>query len=152
MKSPTRPSPARENLQFQLGLKTQEVLMELNALLRALGVPTVQAQAAIAEWEGNILLEEDPGTKLPLHYLPVSLIPKFIDQILDQLTAGYRAEAIQMRDGSRIMENVVRLVTILKPANKPEAGRFDPSRLLRDVIALQPSQELTPAHNPQGAL
>ena len=34
MKSPTRPSPARENLQFQLDLKTQEVLMELNALLR----------------------------------------------------------------------------------------------------------------------
>ncbi len=50
------------------------------------------------------------------------------------------------------MENVVRLVTILKPANKPEAGGFDPSHLLRDVIALKPSQGLTPAHNPQGAL
>jgi len=126
--------------------------MELNALLHSLGAPTVQAQAAIAEWEGNLLIEADPDTKLPLHYLPVSLIPKFIDRILDQLTTGNRAQAIELRDGSRIMEAVVRLVTTLKLANKPEAGGFDPSHALRNVIALKPSQGITSTHATMEAL
>lgn len=152
MKSLTHPSPARKNLQFQLNMETQEVLMELNSLLRSLGAPAVQAQAAIAGWEGNILIEEGPDTKLPLHYLPVSLIPKFIDRILDQLTAGNRAKAIQMRDGSRTMEAVVRLATTLKLSNKPEEGGIDPSHVLHDIFALKPSQGITSAKATQGTL
>lgn len=152
MNNPTPPSPLHKDLQFQLDLETQEVLMELNALLRSLGLPPVQGQAAIVEWEGNILIKEDPDTKLPLHYLPVSLIPTFIDQILDQLSAESRVKAIQFRDGCHAMAAVVRLAAMLKLSNKPEDGGIDPSHVLHDVVALKPSQGIASAHASQGAL
>lgn len=152
MKSPNRPSPPRKDLQFQLNLETQEVLIELNALLRSLGLPPVQGQAAIVEWEGNILIEEDPDTKLPLHYLPVSLIPTFINQILDQLSAESRVQAIQFRDGSHAMSAVVRLAVMLKLSKKYEVGGIDPSPVLHDVVALKPSPGIASAHTTSGAL
>jgi hypothetical protein len=151
MKSPNHPSPPGKDLQFQLDLETQEVLIELNALLRSLGLPPAQGQAAIAVWEGKILIEEDPDTKLPLHYLPVSLIPTFIDQILEQLSAESRVQAIQFRDGSHAMALVVSLAAMLKLSKKHGDGGIDPSHELHNVVALKPSHGIAAAHTTSGA-
>lgn len=152
MKSPNQPSPPSSNLQFQLDLKTQEVLMELNALLQWLGLPLVQSQAAIARWEDNILTREDPDTGHPFHYLSVSLLPNFIDQILDQLSAESRAQAILFRDRSHALSAVIPIAAMLKLSKKPEDGGIDPDYVLHNVTPLKPSQGIASANTTQGAL
>lgn len=152
MKSPNQPSPPSSNLQFQLDLKTQEVLMELNALLQWFGLPLVQSQAAIAMWEDNILTKEDPDTGHPLHYLPVSMLPNFIDQILDQLSAESRAQATQFRDRSHVLSAVIPIAVMLKLSKKPEDGGIHPECLLHNVASLKPSQGIASTNTTQGAL
>lgn len=153
MKSPNQPSPPRsDDMQFQLDLKTQEVLMELNALLQWFGLPLVQSQAAIAMWEDNILTKEDPDTRHPLHYLPVSMLPNFIDQILDQLSAESRAQAILFRDRSHALSAVIPIAAMLKLSKKPEDGEIDPDYVLHNVAPLKPSQGIASANTTQGAL
>ncbi len=152
MKSPNQPSPPSSNLQFQLDLKTQEVLMELNALLQWFGLPLVQSQAAIAMWEDNILTKEDPDTEQPLHYLSVALLPNFIDQILDQLSAESRVQAILFRDRSHALSAVILIAAMLKLSKKPEDGGVDPDYVLHNVAPLKPSQGIASANTTQGAL
>lgn len=152
MKNPNQPSPPSSNLQFQLDLETQEVLIELNALLHSLGLPIVQSQAAIAMWEDNILIKEDPATGHPLHYLSVSLLPNFIDQILDQLNAESRVQAIQFRDRSHALSAVILVAAMLKLSKKPEDGGIDPDYVLHNVAPLKPSQGIASANTTQGAL
>lgn len=152
MKSPNQPSPPSSNLQFQLDLKTLEVLMELNALLQWFGLPLVQSQAAIAMWEENILTKEDPATGHPLYYLPVSMLPNFIDQILDQLSAESRAQAILFRDRSHALSAVIPIAAMLKLSKKPEDGGIDPGYVLHNVASLKPSQGIASVNTTQGAL
>ncbi len=133
MKSPNQPSPPNSNMQFQLNLETLEVLMELNALLQWFGLPLVQSQAAIAMWEDNILTKEDPDTRHPLHYLPVSMLPNFIDQILDQLSAESRAQAILFRDRSHALSAVIPIAAMLKLSKKSEDSGIDPDYVLHNV-------------------
>lgn len=152
MKSPNQPSPPNSNMQFQLNLETLEVLMELNALLQWFGLPLVQSQAAIAMWEDNILTKEDPDTRHPLHYLPVSMLPNFIDQILDQLSAESRAQAILFRDRSHALSAVIPIAAMLKLSKKSEDSGIDPDYVLHNVFPLKPSQGIASANTTQGAL
>ncbi|UIP32219.1 hypothetical protein [Stutzerimonas kunmingensis] len=152
MKSPNQPLPPNSNMQFQLNLETLEVLMELNALLQWFGLPLVQSQAAIAMWEDNILTKEDPDTGHPLHYLPVSMLPNFIDQILDQLSAESKAQAILFRDRSHALSAVIPIAAMLKLSKKPEDGGIDPGYVPHNVVPLKPSQGIASANTTQGAL
>ncbi|HBN8944758.1 TPA: hypothetical protein L3798_004287, partial [Pseudomonas aeruginosa] len=94
--------------------------MELNALLNSFGASPDLAQVAATAWESDLLIEDDAESKSTLYYLPIRLIPAFIDQILDQLSVESSAEAVQFRDGFRAVGASTSKLITLTQTNRPE--------------------------------
>lgn len=160
----TRSSQADEGLQFQLDKKTLQVRIELSSLLRSLGAPTTMVMEAIPMWKSNsqIKIKLNPESELPLCFLPVSLIPQFIDQTLDQLSSESRAAAMQFRDLCSTVETQVSTVETMKRSNNPKVLAVvrqwitnDPaSYALHELMALQQkhSAGAAPTKAAQGSL
>lgn len=146
-------------LQFQLDKQTLQVQIELRSLLRSFGAPTTLVTDAISIWENNLQVEPNPETELPLCYLPVSQIPQFIDQILDQLSSESRATALRFSEAFSTAEAQVIEVEILKRSNNPKVlgalrqwMKNDPaSYALHELMALQQKRVAGTAPT-QGAL
>ena len=136
------PSP---KLQLTLNKQTLQIDMELNALLTSIGASTDLAQVAGTAWESELLIEEDAESKSTLYYLPARLIPAFIDQILDQLSAASRAEATQLRDGFHAVEASANKLITLTQTSSPEVlsvmqqlmNSAPASHALHELIAAQ---------------
>ena len=162
MNTTAQPSSPSSKLQLTLNKQTLEIHMELNALLTSFGAPTDLAQVAATAWESDLLIEDDAESKSTLYYLPVRLIPKFIDQILDQLSIGSSAEAIQFRDGFRAVATSINKLTTLTQTNRPEVlglmrhwmKTAPASYALHELIAAQFKRSTAFAPNPatQGSL
>lgn len=118
MNTSAQPSSPSPKLQLTLNKQTLEIQMELNALLTSFGAPTDLAQVAATEWERDLLIEDDAESKSTLYYLPIRLIPAFIDQILGELSTESRAMAIQLRDSFRKCEASAN--QLINQSNRPE--------------------------------
>ncbi|MFP6850497.1 MAG: hypothetical protein VCA57_17540 [Pseudomonas sp.] len=156
MNATTQLSSPSPKLQLTLNKQTLQIDMELNALLTSIGAPTDLAQVAGTAWESELLIEEDAESKSTLYYLPARLIPAFIDQILDQLSAASRAEATQLRDGFRAVEaNANKLITLTQTSS-PEVlsvmqqlmNSAPASHALHELIAAQFKRSTALAPNP----
>ncbi|WPC04693.1 hypothetical protein SBP02_18345 [Pseudomonas benzenivorans] len=162
----TQAPQAAKGLQFQLDKQTLQVQIELSSLLRSLGAPTTLVTDAISIWENNLQVEVEvepnPESELPLCYLPVSQIPQFIDQILDQLSSESRATALRFSEAFSTAEAQVNEVEILKRSNNPKVlgavlqwMKNDPaSYALHELMALQQKRTVmtAPTQAAQGAL
>jgi len=105
MNTTTQSSPANEKLRLQLNMQTMQVHMELKSLLLSFGASTSLAQLAASTFGSELHIEEAPDAESHLYYLPLRLIPDFIDQILDQLDPDSRVAAIEYRDINRTATN-----------------------------------------------
>ncbi len=153
------PSP---KLQLTLNKKTLEIQMELNALLNSFGASPDLAQVAATAWESDLLIEDDAESKSTLYYLPIRLIPAFIDQILDQLSVESSAEAVQFRDGFRAVGASTSKLITLTQTNRPEVlelmqqwmKKAPASYALHELIAAQfkRSTAFAPSPATQGGL
>ncbi len=162
MNTTAQPSSPSPKLQLTLNKQTLEIQMELNALLTAFGAPASLAQAAATVWENDLLIEDDAESKSTLYYLPIRLIPAFIDQILDQLSVESSAEAIQFRDGFRAVGASTNKLITLTQTNRPEVldlmqqwmKKAPTSYALHELIAAQFKRSTAFAPNPatQGGL
>ncbi|HZX51456.1 MAG: hypothetical protein ACLGID_03080 [Gammaproteobacteria bacterium] len=162
MNTSAQPSSPSPKLQLTLNKQTLEIQMELNALLTSFGAPTDLAQVAATEWERDLLIEDDAESKSTLYYLPIRLIPAFIDQILDQLSVESSAEAIQFRDGFRAVGASTNKLITLTQTNRPEVldlmqqwmKKAPTSYALHELIAAQFKRSTAFAPNPatQGSL
>ncbi|SDI15729.1 hypothetical protein SAMN05216603_12327 [Pseudomonas benzenivorans] len=160
----TQAPQAAKGLQFQLDKQTLQVQIELSSLLRSLGAPTTLVTDAISIWENNLQVEVEPSpeSELPLCYLPVSQIPQFIDQILDQLSSESRATALRFSEAFSTVEAQVNEVEILKRSNNPKVlgavlqwMKNNPaSYALHELMALQQKRAVmtAPTQAAQGAL
>ncbi len=160
MNTTAQPSSPSPKLQLTLNKQTLEIQMELNALLTSFGAPTDLAQIAATAWESDLLIEDDAESTL--YYLPIRLIPAFIDQILDQLSVESSAEAIQFRDGFRAVGASTNKLITLTQTNRPEVldlmqqwmKKAPTSYALHELIAAQFKRSTAFAPNPatQGSL
>lgn len=156
MNTTAQPSSPSPKLQLTLNKQTLEIHMELDALLTSFGAPTDLAQVAATAWERDLLIEDDAQSKSTLYSLPVRLIPAFIDQILDQLSAESSAEAIQFRDGLRAAEASANKLITLTQTNRPEVldlmrqwmEKAPASHALHELIAAQFKRSTAFAPNP----
>lgn len=156
MNTTAQPSSPSPKLQLTLNKQTLEIQMELNALLTSFGAPTDLAQVAATVWESDLLIEDDAESKSTLYYLPIRLIPAFIDQILDQLSVESSAEAIQFRDGFRAVGASTSKLITLTQTNRPEVldlmqqwmKKAPASYALHELIAAQFKRSTTFAPSP----
>lgn len=160
----TRSPQADKGLQFQLDTQTLQVQIELRSLLRSFGAPTTLVTDAVSMRENNLQVEVEPNpeSELPLCYLPVSQIPEFIDQILDQLSSESRTTAMRFSEAFSTAKAQVSEVEVLKRSNNPRVlgavqqwMKNDPaSYALHELMALQqkPAAGTAPTQAAQGAL
>ena len=162
MNTTAQPSSPSPKLQLTLNKQTLEIQMELNALLNSFGASPDLAQVAATAWESDLLIEDDAESASTLYYLPIRLIPAFIDQILDQLSVESSAEAIQFRDGFRAVGASTSKLITLTQTNRPEVlelmqqwmKKAPASYALHELIAAQfkRSTAFAPSPATQGGL
>lgn len=88
-------TPAGGKLQLKMNMESLQLRVELKSLLQSFGAQTSLVELAVAEFGGELLIEEAPEAGGSLYYLPLRLAPKFIDHILDQLCPDSRPAAIE---------------------------------------------------------
>ncbi|MCY1377207.1 hypothetical protein D9M69_647640 [compost metagenome] len=76
-------------------MESLQLRVELKSLLQSFGAQTSLADLAVAEFGGELLIEETPEAGGSLYYLPLRLTPDFIDHILDRLCPDSRPAAIE---------------------------------------------------------
>ena len=91
----THTTPAGGKLQLKMNMESLQLRVELKSLLQSFGAQTSLAELAVAEFGGELLIEEAPKAGGSLYYLPLRLTPDFIDHILDQLCPDSRRAAIE---------------------------------------------------------
>ena len=82
-------------LQLKMNMESLQLRVELKSLLQSLGAQPSLAELAVAEFGGELLVEEAPEAGGSLYYLPLRLTPDFIAHILDQLCPDSRPAAIE---------------------------------------------------------
>lgn len=91
----TQTTPAGGKLQLKMNMESLQLRVELKSLLQSFGAQTSLAELAVAEFGGELLVEEASEAGGSLYYLPLRLAPDFIDHILDQLCPDSRPAAIE---------------------------------------------------------
>ncbi|MCY1507068.1 hypothetical protein D9M68_413340 [compost metagenome] len=95
MNTTTQATPAGGKLQLKMNMESLQLRVELKSLLQSFGAQTSLADLAVAEFGGELLIEETPEAGGSLYYLPLRLTPDFIDHILDRLCPDSRPAAIE---------------------------------------------------------